>query len=368
MPVSTIDRTDRELLNILQSDFPLVEEPFKAIAAKLSATQDDVFARIRALKKRNVIRQIGAIFDTRRLGYRTALVAMRFPPDLLHAGATRINRHPGVSHNYARDGNFNLWFTLAVPPHESLEGTVDRMAKETGATATRILPTVRFFKIGVNFDMVNEVSNAKEYFVPDEPLAVVRAGRTRSRGPTGHTGSNGSTRSNGAGGGVTTADDSWNRAQPLSEKDVAFIREMQEDIRLVPRPFDAMADRLGMTLPELFEHARDMVDRKLMRRYSAVLHHRRAGFSANAMAVWRVPPERSQQVGEIFAKSPWVTHCYERPTFDDWPYSHYTMIHATTKEQCERVADELAAASGISDRQLLYSTREYKKTRVRYFV
>jgi DNA-binding Lrp family transcriptional regulator len=349
MPVSAIDRTDRELLNILQSDFPLVEEPFKAIAARLDTTEDDVFGRIRALKKRNVVRQIGAIFDTRRLGYRTALVAMRFPPPLLHAGATRINRHPGVSHNYARDGNFNLWFTLAVPPHENLEGTVEQMAKENGATATRILPTVRFFKIGVNFDMVNEVSNAKEFFVPDEFNGQAR-----------------STRSNGVG--VTTAGDGWNRAQPLSEMDIAFIREMQEDIRLVSRPFDHMAARLGMAVPELFEYARGMVDRKLMRRYSAVLYHRRAGFSANAMAVWRVPSERSQQVGEIFAKSPWVTHCYERPTFDDWPYSHYTMIHATTREQCERVADELAAASGISDRQLLYSTREYKKTRVRYFV
>ncbi|MBI4305375.1 MAG: Lrp/AsnC family transcriptional regulator [Chloroflexi bacterium] len=150
--------------------------------------------------------------------------------------------------------------------------------------------------------------------------------------------------------------------------DVAFIREMQEDLPLVTRPFDALARRLGMSVPQVFDYAQGMIGRKLMRRFSAVLYHRRAGFSANAMVVWRVPAERSQEVGEIFARSPWVTHCYERPTFADWPYSHYTMIHATSRERCEKVAEELAEASSITDKQLLYSNREYTKTRVRYFV
>ncbi|MBM3959648.1 MAG: Lrp/AsnC family transcriptional regulator [SAR202 cluster bacterium] len=363
MPVSEIDKIDRELLNILQSEFPLVEEPFKAIGARLGTEEAEVFTRVRELKKKNIVRQIGAIFDTRRLGYRTALIAMRFPDDRLNAGAKDINRHPGVSHNYARNGHFNLWFTLAVPPGEVLEDTVKSMAARNSATSFRILPTIRFFKIGVNFDMVNEVSNAKEYFVPDEPVAAA-AGAAGSanvapavRAPA--------QRSNGVG---VTVGDGWNKAQPLSATDVAFIREMQEDIRLVSRPFDAIAARLDMTVPELFAHADDMMARKLMRRYSAVLYHRRAGFSANAMVVWKVPKERSQEVGEILARSPWVTHCYERPTYDDWPYSHYTMIHATTREKCELVAEELVAESGITDRQLLYSSREYKKTRVRYFV
>ena len=109
-------------------------------------------------------------------------------------------------------------------------------------------------------------------------------------------------------------------------------------------------------------------ERGLMRRYSAVLHHRRAGFSANSMAVWNVPPERSEEVGNTMAQSKWVTHCYERPTFPDWKYTHFTMIHATSKEKCEEVAAEISQETGISDYMLLYSHREYKKTRVRYFV
>ena len=104
-----------------------------------------------------------------------------------------------------------------------------------------------------------------------------------------------------------------------------------------------------------------------MRRYSAVLHHRRAGFRANSMVVWIVPAERSVEVGNIMAQSSWVTHCYERPTFPDWPYTHFTMIHATSKEKCEEVARQISEATAIVDYKLLYSTREYKKTRVRYF-
>ena len=105
-----------------------------------------------------------------------------------------------------------------------------------------------------------------------------------------------------------------------------------------------------------------------MRRYSAVLHHRRSGFRSNAMIVWKVPPERSEEVGMIMAANAAVTHCYERPTFPDWPYTHFTMVHATTEEGCEVVAQEISQSTGITENQLLYSTREYKKTRVRYFV
>ena len=123
-----------------------------------------------------------------------------------------------------------------------------------------------------------------------------------------------------------------------------------------------------MTEQELFGLAREFNERGIMRRYSAVLHHRRAGFKANAMVVWKVPPQRSVEVGTIMAQSKWVTHCYERPTFDDWHYTHFTMIHATSKKRCEEVAQHISEATRILDYIFLYSTREYKKTRVKYFV
>ena len=123
-----------------------------------------------------------------------------------------------------------------------------------------------------------------------------------------------------------------------------------------------------MSTAELFDWAAEAVERQIMRRFSAVLHHRKAGFRANAMAVWRVPEERAVEVGQIMAQNPAVTHCYQRPTFPDWPYTHFTMIHAPTKAECEAIADEISHETGITDFQVLYSTREFKKTRVRYFV
>lgn len=331
-----LELIDRQLSNALQSSFPLVEEPFKEIGGTLGILESEVIGRVRALKKRHVVRQISAIFDTRRLGYKTVLVAMRLPPWKLDAGARVINDHPGVSHNYARNGSFNLWFTLAVPPNESLEDTVELMARRTGAESYRLMPTIRFFKIGVNFDMVKEEGAAEDYYSPD---------------------------------GYNLGDNqAWKRVEPVTDFEIQVIRELQEDLPLQPRPFAPMADRLGIAQQVLFGLAEEFKRRGIMRRYSAVLHHRRAGFKANAMAVWNVPGERSVEVGNIMARSPWVSHCYERPTFPDWKYTHFTMIHATSGQKCEEVAGEISAATGITDYMLLYSTREYKKTRVRYFV
>ena len=332
-----MDLVDRELLNAIQSGFPLTEQPYRELGNELGLSGAEVIRRLGELKSQNVVRQISAIFDTRRLGYKTTLVAFAYEPDQLNRGALFINRHPGVSHNYAREGSYyNLWFTLAVPGDGDLEATIQWMARETNALSHRIMPTIRFFKIGVNFDMVKQKGAAHNY----NPDGV----------------------------GEKAPAPAWNEAVPVSQADKAAIRELQEDLPLESRPFDAMAERLGVSMASLFQLANQFQERKLMRRYSAVLHHRRSGFRSNAMIVWKVPSERSEEVGLLMAENPAVTHCYERPTFPDWPYTHFTMVHATSAEGCEEVAKEISRATGITENQLLYSTREYKKTRVRYFV
>ena len=334
-----MDLTDRKLLNIIQSKFPLVEQPYLDIGQQLGVLEGEVTERLARLRKKNVVRQISAIFDTRKLGYKTSLVAMSCKPSNLRKAALRINEHPGVSHNYERQGStFNLWFTVAVPPGDSIEDTVRHMAEETSALGYRVMPTIRFFKIGVNFDMVEGKGAAYEYYSPD--------------------------------GYNSNGDQSkdWNKVVPVSEFDIRVIRELQEDLPMATRPFDEMAERLGISIEELFGIAAEFQQRTIMRRYSAVLHHRKAGFRANGMGVWKVPPEKSEEVGQKMAANPAVSHCYERPTFSDWPYNHFTMIHAISKEGCEEVAREISKTTGITDYLMLYSTREYKKTRVRYFV
>ncbi len=326
-----LDLTDRKLLNILQSKFPLAERPYLEIGKRLNLSEDEVIERVGRLRQKHVLRQIGAIFDTRRLGYKSTLVAMKFPPGRIAQGAQVISEHPGVSHNYERDHAYNLWFTLAVPPSESIEETVADMARRAGALAYRILPTLRFFKVGVNFDMVSQSGNSDQEVI----------GRTPSTDRS---------------------------AVPVTDEEITVIKELQEDLPAEREPFKPMAQRLGISVPHLFACAERFMDRGLMRRYSAVLHHRRAGFRANAMAVWRVPPEQAQEAGDIMARSPNVSHCYQRPAYDDFPYSHYTMLHAATPEQCQAIAREISQATGITDYLMLFSSREFKKTRVKYFV
>lgn len=327
-----MDTTDKDILNYIQREVPLEREPFAAIGREVGLAQDEVIRRIEALKRSKVIRQISAIFDTRVLGYESSLVAAQIPQEKLNAAAKAINSHPGVSHNYERNNPLNLWYTVAVPPDSrlGLEGTVNVLHEISGAERTRILPTLKLFKIGVTLDMNKGATAKKEapqYGEQD------RAGADRN----------------------------------ITEEDKAAIRALQEDIPLTPRPFDLWGEQVGLSYDELLDRAFELQERKIMRRFSAVLYHRKAGFRANAMGVWEVPEERVEEVGNLFAQYQAVSHCYQRPVYEDWPYALFSMVHGRSVEECESVLDAMAEESGVSERLSLYSTREYKKTRVQYF-
>jgi DNA-binding Lrp family transcriptional regulator len=285
---------------------------------------------MKKLRELHVVRQVSAIFDSRRIGYKTSLVAMKVAPERLQEAAEIINRHPGVSHNYARNHAYNLWFTVAVPPTGDLQRDVDELHEMTGAEKTWMLPTLKLFKIGVTLDMSGEAD-------------VTR------KAPVKH---------------------SWSKVQLFdapTKQDQEIIRVLQKDLADVPRPFDAFAEELGMTNEELFAHARRLLEEKKMRRFSAVLHHRDAGYVSNAMAVWEVPPPMIDEVGQKMASFAAVSHCYERPVYPDWPYSIFTMVHGRHKNECTAVVDAIEAETGITDRALLFSTKEFKKVRVEYF-
>ena len=118
--------------------------------------------RVARVKELGVLRQLSAIFDTRALGYGSALVAAKIDPDRVDEAAAVISAHPGVSHNYKRNHAYNLWYTIAVPPGDSLEEHVDVLHRESGALVTRKLPTLKLYKIGVKLDMTgNTAADAK---------------------------------------------------------------------------------------------------------------------------------------------------------------------------------------------------------------
>jgi len=329
-----VDHLDKRLLNIIQAEFPLVSRPFEALGRSLDLAEAEVIERSAHLKKRRVIRQISAIFDTRSLGYRSSLVAMRVAPERVDEAAAVVNSHPGVSHNYRRNHAFNLWFTLAVPPTGDLERTVQLLHAMVGAESARILPTLRLYKIGLQLDMegnsgAERVESGSVGYAESDRPAAGRAG--------------------------------------LRSIDIAAIRQLQEDIPLIPEPYEPMADRMGISEDALFGLAASLRSQGYLRRMAAVLYHREAGFHANAMSVWVVPPERVDEVGQIMASFKGVSHCYLRPTYPDWPYSIFTMVHGQRSADCQEIISAISQATGIAEYALLYSTKEYKKVRLKYF-
>ncbi len=289
-------------------------------------------AQLQGLRESGILRQVSAIFDTTALGYRSSLVAMRAPADRINEVAEIINSHPGVSHNYRRNHEFNLWFTVAVPPDASLEWTVDRLSQLAGAESARMLPTLTLYKIGVSLDMTGQRSldarGTPEY------SAERRLGAAKFA---------------------------------VSEFDMDIVRQLQNDIELVPEPFAEPARALGISQDELLENARRLQQQGHLRRFAAILRHRKAGFGANGMAVWAVPEDRQVEVGPTMASFRSVSHCYLRPTYEDWPYSIFTMIHARSREECEATANAIEEATGIHERAMLYSSTEFKKVRLSYF-
>jgi DNA-binding Lrp family transcriptional regulator len=148
---------------------------------------------------------------------------------------------------------------------------------------------------------------------------------------------------------------------------VAVIRATQGHQPVVAEPYTAPAAALGVPVPRLLDHMAGMAERGLLRRVAAILFHRRAGFSANGMGVWKVPEERIAELGPRMAAVRGISHCYQRPTYEDWPYSVFTMAHGRSKQECDAVLDSIAADTGIDERATLYSSTEYKKVRLLYF-
>jgi DNA-binding Lrp family transcriptional regulator len=328
-----LDETDKRLMNLLQSSFPLDPEPFALIAGEAELELEDLLARTRRLLDERIIREITPIFDTRALGYESMLVAAKVDAENPQRAAAAVNAHPGVSHNYLRTHDFNLWFTIAVPPDSELgmEGSLEALMRETGAESMRQLPTLTLFKINMNLEMEGGT---------EALAAAVEAAPPREL-----------------------------ERQPYDERDVATIQAMQGPMEAVERPYDAAAEELGISTDELLERLRGMVDRKLLRRVAAILYHRRAGFSANGMGVWKVPEEEIMETGGRMASFRGISHCYQRPTYEDWPYSVFTMAHGRSKEECDAILDSIAEECGMGpeDRATLYSSTEYKKIRLRYF-
>ncbi len=326
-----LDDVDRKLLNLMQGSFPIAARPYRHVAELGGLSEEEAMSRVRRLLEKRIIRQVTPIFDTRALGYSSMLVAAKVDPERPHRAAQVINEHPGVSHNYLRNHEFNLWFTIATEPDSQLglEGTLEVLAREAGAESVRQLPTLKLFKIRMDLEMEGDTQALASAAEASAPIEL--------------------------------------EPQPYDGLDISVIRALQGDMPVVAEPYGDAAVEVGLSEERFLEHLAGMQDRGLLRRVAAILYHRRAGFSANGMGVWQVPDEQIFDIGCRMAAFRGISHCYQRPTYEDWPYSVFTMAHGRSKEECDAVLDAIAEQTGIHERATLYSSTEFKKIRLLYF-
>ena len=316
-----------EVLLRIQKNFPLAKKPFLNIANELHTTEERVLEILNEAKRDGIIRQTSAIFDTKKLGYKSSLVAFEIEEKDIPNAVKILNSHPGISHNYERNQSFNIWFNIAVAPNSNLglEKSIEILAKKTNAKNYIILPTLKLFKISVKLDTTNKEEKQEKLIQKS----------------------------------FTNLD--------LSEYHYKFIKLLQQDIEFKSEPFKFIVDQLNISYDELFKIIQEFINSGVMRRFASILNHRKAGFSANAMVVWDIDEKKSQDIGEIAASFSAVSHCYLRPQYPNWKYNLFTMIHGKTEDDTQKTIEDIANKIEYRDKMALYSSKEFKKVRIIYF-
>ena len=320
------------MLDIVQDSFPLVSAPYREMASVLDVSEDDFISRLKRLKDDGIIRRMGAIFDSKKLGYSSTLCAMKVPDQRVDEVAQIVNEYIGVTHNYVRNHEYNVWFTITAKSRQELDKIEAEIRERSGIDDLIDLPAIRLFKIRVRFAMLNTAGNTS----PETQESGQKEMTPRVK-------------------------------SEVSEFEKRIVRELQGDIPLSQRPFKIIAHNLGVEEEQLLTKLRELKAQGVMRRISAILRHRNLGISANGMGAWRVPEDKAEEIGKKMAEFSEVSHCYQRPSYPDWPYNLFTMIHGRTRQDCQQVAESISQATGIENYRLLYSTRELKKVSMKYF-
>jgi DNA-binding Lrp family transcriptional regulator len=305
--------------------------PFDILAERLSESPELVLARIGCARSQGIIRRLGPVFDSGRLGYTSTLVAANVPAERLAGVAKLVNHLPGVTHNYRREHAYNLWFTLTADSREQIDSILDELRRRTGLNEFYSLSALAVYKIRVEFQL-SETSaasrNAQAAGSPAQPGEPTK----------------------------------------LDERQKQLVRVLQEGLPLVPEPFAEMAKQVDFSAKEIVQQITDWLAEGLIRRFGAVVRHQKLGFVANGMAVFQVGADRIDVVGEKMAEYPEISHCYRRPSLDDWNYNLFAMVHGRSEAQVRRFVERLAKQLKISKYDILFSTTEYKKTSMKYFL
>jgi DNA-binding Lrp family transcriptional regulator len=323
---------EKSVLTQLQRGIEPVSQPFQG----LEIPEDAVLALLRRAKEAGLLRRFGGVFDARRLGYKSILCALDVSPEQMKEKASIIRAHPGVTHCYERlplygRGNYpSLWFTLAML-HDEFDAGIAALREQLFPCTLFDLPALRRFKIDVVFDL--QTRNRDEVFPGIDPAAIPA------------------------------------QVEPFrsfSAEEKALVSALDQQIPLVARPFAALAGPLGQTEEMVLATLKGWKEQGVLRRIGAILYHREAGFKANAMCVWPVEGDIAA-AGRRVAVRPEVTHCYQRPRIETFPFDLYAMIHTGSWDETRALFKEISFACGLENGELFASGREFKKDSMKYF-
>jgi DNA-binding Lrp family transcriptional regulator len=326
---------------------------------------DATYKSIRRLYDNGDIRRIGAVLDSKHLGYTSTLCAMAIDGNqTLERAIKVINSYDEVTHNYVRTDRYNLWFTLIAPSRKRIAYILAEISQATGVTDILELPATDLFKIRVDFDCA-------KHHKADGPSATMNA--------PAHIGNDASVAAPSIIGDKANAQSNVPNEESvsLSAEDRALIMLVQGDIGSSVAPFDELAARMkdqgfNLSADDCIHRLRTWKKSGLIRRFGAVVRHQKLGFVANAMTVWNIPDNELHSAGTILSSHERVSHCYARPRRATWPYNCYAMIHGHSCEECQTIADKLteqlhaSVDTSIKNPRLLFSTRECKKQSMHY--
>lgn len=330
--MNNLTKIERQLLQIVQSDFPLTAKPYEEIGKTTGLSEQKVITLLTSLKKRHILREICAIFNARYLGFTSALISFQVNENRIDAVAQIINQHPGVSHNYQREHPYNLWFTLSVPQELAINKHVHTLATMTSCPNYLYLPSIKVFKRHVQLDIIEQLNTPKTISQTSEEFPQMSS-----------------------------------KIIIPQETQRGIMRELQKDLSLSPTPFKDMAKRFDVKEKMFFDFLESLKTTQKMSRFAGILNHRNLGFTANAMVVWNIPAHRVQPFVDHAVTYRAISHCYERVVSPEWPYNIYTMIHGKSRVMTHGIVANLSSTFAITSYEVLYSGKEYKKQRINYF-
>jgi siroheme decarboxylase len=316
-----IDNSNTDILPYIQTGFPVMERPFAEIADKAGKSESDIIVSILSLIDSGVIRAFGPVFEAKKLGYTSTLAAAKVDPHRLPEIAAAMLGINEITHNYVRNNDLNMWFTITALSQENIDFILKWVEKFPGIEKVISLPSEKVFKIKA----VWGAEDSEE-----------------------------------------TKSDALVEIPPFDNFEKSLVRALQKGFPIEPRPFASIAARIESDEATVINNIKSWTDKGVIRRFGARLNHRRIGYNNNILVAWKT--KHPEEMGKIFSELPYVSHCYMRTPHKDWPYEIYTMIHSKSNNEGSGYLRQMTEMSSGASPIALKTLYELKKTTMKYFL